>query len=290
LDLCNQFDHLFWFGDLNYRIDLTRDEVAELIADKNWPGLLSKDQLKREIKLRKSFVDFSEEAIVFKPTYKYAVGSRTEYSEEKPVRIPAWCDRVIWRSAPGLKPIHESYGCCDEITTSDHHPVFATFRIPVRFPNRPHERIAGCRIVIRNLKISQLRFAKNDGNVSPFVLFIGPFIESSQKTPVKDKTRNPDWTGTQIELIPIISARNSLTSQILRVLVGDKGKIVTEKHKVQRWAQSAISLQELSRTPVSFESSLSSFGYADCGTLSGEMFIDFLNEDGKPQIDFDPEN
>ena len=72
--------------------------------------------MKREIESRKAFMDFQEEIIVFKPTYKYAIGSQTEYSEEKPLRVPAWCDRVLWKTMIGDDLIHESYGCCDKIT------------------------------------------------------------------------------------------------------------------------------------------------------------------------------
>ena len=38
-------DHLFWCGDFNYRIDLGKDEVKDLIAHKNWPALQAYDQL-----------------------------------------------------------------------------------------------------------------------------------------------------------------------------------------------------------------------------------------------------
>ena len=35
-DLHNQFHHLFYFGDLNYRIDLDREQVVDLIKEKAW--------------------------------------------------------------------------------------------------------------------------------------------------------------------------------------------------------------------------------------------------------------
>ena len=39
-------DLVFWCGDFNYRIDLPRDEVKELIARRDWAALLEADQLK----------------------------------------------------------------------------------------------------------------------------------------------------------------------------------------------------------------------------------------------------
>ena len=98
IDITNQFDHIFWFGDLNYRIDLSREEVLKVIAEKNWNYLLKRDQLIRQMNEKTCFVGFDEETIVFRPTYKYAIGSSDGYSEEKPLRVPAWCDRVLFKS------------------------------------------------------------------------------------------------------------------------------------------------------------------------------------------------
>ena len=39
-------DLVFWCGDFNYRIDLPREEVKELIARRDWATLLEADQLK----------------------------------------------------------------------------------------------------------------------------------------------------------------------------------------------------------------------------------------------------
>ena len=62
------------------------------------------------------------------------------------VNEPSYCDRVLWRSYPGTKIVNTSYGvysiafsilslslfspgCTNNITTSDHSPVFSTFQI-----------------------------------------------------------------------------------------------------------------------------------------------------------------
>jgi len=38
-------DYLFWCGDFNYRIDLTKDEVIDHIQTENFAGLQTYDQL-----------------------------------------------------------------------------------------------------------------------------------------------------------------------------------------------------------------------------------------------------
>jgi len=38
-------DYLFWCGDFNYRIDLTKEEVMDLIQHNNFAGLQAYDQL-----------------------------------------------------------------------------------------------------------------------------------------------------------------------------------------------------------------------------------------------------
>ena len=38
-------DYVFWCGDFNYRIDLSNDEVKDLIGNENWGALQAMDQL-----------------------------------------------------------------------------------------------------------------------------------------------------------------------------------------------------------------------------------------------------
>ena len=49
LDNTNTADFVFWAGDLNYRIDLPRGAVIDLIADAHWDVLQANDQLAREM-------------------------------------------------------------------------------------------------------------------------------------------------------------------------------------------------------------------------------------------------
>ncbi|XP_065644499.1 phosphatidylinositol 3,4,5-trisphosphate 5-phosphatase 2A isoform X4 [Hydra vulgaris] len=134
-DLSLSFHYLFWFGDLNYRIDLDVDTIINSITAKNWSKLVSADQLLTEIKKGNAFVHCSEEELTFSPTYRYVRGSRLVYCWTKVKRtgnrtnVPSWCDRVLWKSYPELDIQNTTYGCTDEIFTSDHSAVFSTFDV-----------------------------------------------------------------------------------------------------------------------------------------------------------------
>ena len=70
------------------------------------------------------FDQFQEGTINFKPTYKYDL--RTEqYDTSKKQRIPAFCDRILWRRNTKMKQLH--YGCVQQIDFTDHRPVISYF-------------------------------------------------------------------------------------------------------------------------------------------------------------------
>eukprot|EP00731_Ephydatia_muelleri_P036812 Em0329g3a len=61
----DRFNYVFWIGDLNYRIDVAREETDQLTVQSNWTNLLLKDQLTREILQGHVFQGFSEQPISF---------------------------------------------------------------------------------------------------------------------------------------------------------------------------------------------------------------------------------
>ncbi|XP_051505508.1 phosphatidylinositol 3,4,5-trisphosphate 5-phosphatase 2B-like isoform X2 [Myxocyprinus asiaticus] len=141
-DISLRFNHLFWCGDLNYRLDLDALDILKHVSKREFEELMSADQLARERHRRKAFFNFKEEKILFPPTYRYERGSRDCYLWQKykssrvQVNGPSWCDRVLWKSYPESHITCTSYGCTDDIFTSDHSPVFATFEVGVisQFP------------------------------------------------------------------------------------------------------------------------------------------------------------
>jgi hypothetical protein len=128
-------------GDMNYRIALRRDAVISAVNAGDFEYLRAHDQLGREIRFNRGFRlrTFKEQALSFAPTYKY--DRRTdEYDSSEKRRVPAWCDRVLWRARvpDRVKPLgYERH----EIRASDHRPVSATFDATVK--NVDGERRAG---------------------------------------------------------------------------------------------------------------------------------------------------
>uniref|UniRef100_A0A8C4R8Z8 phosphatidylinositol-3,4,5-trisphosphate 5-phosphatase n=1 Tax=Eptatretus burgeri TaxID=7764 RepID=A0A8C4R8Z8_EPTBU len=136
-DITSRFTHLFWFGDLNYRLDMDVQEIIAHVSKKEFEPLLKVDQLNLEREKNKVFLRFNEEEIAFPPTYRYERGTRDSYAWQKfkttgvRVNVPSWCDRILWKSYPETHLICSSYGCTDDIVSSDHSPVFATFEVGV---------------------------------------------------------------------------------------------------------------------------------------------------------------
>ncbi|XP_041849985.1 phosphatidylinositol 3,4,5-trisphosphate 5-phosphatase 2A isoform X2 [Melanotaenia boesemani] len=136
-DISLRFTHLFWLGDLNYRLDMDIQEILNYINRKEFEPLLKVDQLNLEREKNKVFLRFAEEEISFPPTYRYERGSRDTYVWQKQkatgmrTNVPSWCDRTLWKSYPETHIVCNSYGCTDDIVTSDHSPVFATFEVGV---------------------------------------------------------------------------------------------------------------------------------------------------------------
>lgn len=124
-------DQIFWFGDLNYRINKQDEDVRKLVAMKRWDELLYSDQLCKELRRGRIFYGWNEGIIEFPPTYKYEVNS-DRYVGENPKegekrRTPAWCDRILW-FGKGIKQLCYNRA---EIRMSDHRPVSSVFAIEV---------------------------------------------------------------------------------------------------------------------------------------------------------------
>ncbi|KAI5594523.1 hypothetical protein BDE02_03G078200 [Populus trichocarpa] len=124
-------DQIFWFGDLNYRLNMLDTEVRKLVAMKQWDELINSDQLSKELCGGRVFEGWKEGAINFPPTYKYEINSDT-YVGENPKegekkRSPAWCDRILWLGK-GIKQLSYKRS---ELRLSDHRPVSSMFLVEV---------------------------------------------------------------------------------------------------------------------------------------------------------------
>ncbi|XP_055337782.1 uncharacterized protein LOC129587865 [Paramacrobiotus metropolitanus] len=142
--LGNRFDavdYVFWFGDFNFRLNETRENVETTISGarssadnengEHFQKLLMWDQLYTH-KTRCAIHDFSEHPISFLPTYKFDLNS-DHYDRSSKQRIPSYTDRILFRSnGKGNPIICRCYGAATSIKTSDHRPVYAIFDVKVR--------------------------------------------------------------------------------------------------------------------------------------------------------------
>ncbi|KAL4133832.1 hypothetical protein PRIC2_004148 [Phytophthora ramorum] len=127
--ISERFDRVFWYGDLNYRINGTRRMVDTLLLRNQHDVLYANDQLQREMKVGNVFARFREGQLHFRPTYKFDKRSDV-YDSSSKQRIPSWTDRVLYLSNDTVHDIELlSYRSQTNFRTSDHRPVCAIFQV-----------------------------------------------------------------------------------------------------------------------------------------------------------------
>ena len=92
-------DVIFWFGDLNYRIEQGPDlpELYNMIENKLYSELCRYDQLTTERMAGNVFHGFLEGSLAFPPTYKYIPNTNNyDKSLEGKLRRPSYCDRILY--------------------------------------------------------------------------------------------------------------------------------------------------------------------------------------------------
>ncbi|KAF0030262.1 hypothetical protein F2P81_016993 [Scophthalmus maximus] len=155
-------DHslVFWFGDLNFRIqDHGMHFVRSCISNQTYNLLWSKDQLIMMKNKEEMLQEFEEGHLDFQPTYKFDLNSDT-YDSSGKKRKPAWTDRILWRLRPkaptttdehvettetvkGARELEEDeeyplkirqdlYTSDMEYSVSDHKPVVGVFTLELR--------------------------------------------------------------------------------------------------------------------------------------------------------------
>ncbi|PLB36711.1 SacI domain and endonuclease/exonuclease/phosphatase family protein [Aspergillus candidus] len=115
-------DAVIWLGDFNYRVGLNNQLVRDLILEGNYEKLYNNDQLNLNMLKGRSFRFYTEGPIMFPPTYKFDIYSDNYDTSEKS-RIPAWCDRILWRGSGLSQSKYDSA----KLYISDHRPVWAIF-------------------------------------------------------------------------------------------------------------------------------------------------------------------
>lgn len=221
LDLYNQFHHIFFMGDLNYRIEVKFEDAVKLSKDENFAELLRYDQLREQMYLGSVLADFSEASITFPPTYKYVVGT-TEFDESNKKNAPSYTDRVLWKSLPGSEISCDEYGLCRTLNTSDQMPVYAHFTVNTL---RPYLSIFSKSEPNRLLKIEEVVVSGRDTVISrPHLTFYGEFIPTNESTSKYQgsKTANPKWIARHLPTLRLATShKDFLRCQYLVVALRD---------------------------------------------------------------------
>lgn len=208
IDILNQFHHVFWFGDLNYRLDLGAaeerlvapettigDAVVQKIQQNECNSLLEFDELHKEQEAKRVLFSFKEGGIKFPPTFKMKKETEDVYDTK---RVPAWCDRVLWSSFPGCTVDQLSYTSAPSVLSSDHKPVAATFGVtayalPCNYVENLDEDDKRWHIRFTVLRARNLRASDMSGYSDPYVSFVGPNLYEEAQTTVRIQNLNPFW-------------------------------------------------------------------------------------------------
>ncbi|KAL0233400.1 hypothetical protein PCE1_001916 [Barthelona sp. PCE] len=135
--LLSAYDHIFFFGDLNYRLQLNPAIALQYIAENNIPALVDADQLLSSGAMMKHFV---EPPINFLPTYKFKPKT-DEYTgiDAEKVRTASYCDRVMYHVNTdnfelfNVEAIEVSdYRSIMDVKISDHKPVFCAMNAKIK--------------------------------------------------------------------------------------------------------------------------------------------------------------
>ncbi|KAL9437340.1 hypothetical protein AB3S75_023242 [Citrus x aurantiifolia] len=147
-------DMVIFFGDFNYRLfGISYDEARDFVSQRCFDWLREKDQLRAEMKAGKVFQGMREAIIRFPPTYKFERHrpGLAGYDSGEKKRIPAWCDRIIYRDSRST-PVSECslecpvvssillYDAVMDVTESDHKPVHCKFHVKIAHVDRSERR------------------------------------------------------------------------------------------------------------------------------------------------------
>ncbi|XP_065873239.1 type II inositol polyphosphate 5-phosphatase 15 isoform X2 [Euphorbia lathyris] len=141
----SEADMVIFLGDFNYRLDgISYDEARDFISQRSFDWLRERDQLRTEMEAGNVFQGMREAVIRFPPTYKFDKHQPglAGYDSGEKRRVPAWCDRILYRDSRSARVSECSLDCpvvseilqydaCMDVTDSDHKPVRCIFSVDI---------------------------------------------------------------------------------------------------------------------------------------------------------------
>ncbi|CAB1314390.1 unnamed protein product [Coregonus sp. 'balchen'] len=205
------------------------ENIVTKIKQQQYQELLCKDQLTIERGEEKVFLHYDEEEITFAPTYRFERDTRERYAYTKAkatgtkYNLPSWCDRVLRKSYPLVHVFCQSYGCTNDIMTSDHSPVFSTFEVGVasQFVSKhdPNSVSQGG-IKFMNCVATLMTKSKTKFFIEYHSSCLEKFVKSSEGENQDHSDGNIKVRfGNQVELVPIISDPEYLLDQHILLCV-----------------------------------------------------------------------
>ncbi|KAK1291276.1 Type I inositol 1,4,5-trisphosphate 5-phosphatase 12 [Acorus calamus] len=190
----SEADMVIFLGDFNYRLHgISYDEARDFVSQRSFDWLREKDQLRAEMKAGKVFQGMREGHIKFPPTYKFErhQAGLSGYDSSEKRRIPAWCDRILYRDSRSVSvaecslecPVVSSisqYNACMDVTDSDHKPVRCIFSVDIARVDESIRRQEFGKIVLSNEKVRSL--LEEVGRVPETIVSTNNIILQNQDT------------------------------------------------------------------------------------------------------------
>lgn len=124
--------HIFFLGDLNFRVNTSKLLVPDYSNMHVLKDILeNNEELTTLRKQKKIFINFDEAPITYFPTYKYNIFDTRNFNKK---RTPSWCDRILFKHYKDEQVKIISYTSLtrtEELTFTDHQPVSLVIEVPV---------------------------------------------------------------------------------------------------------------------------------------------------------------
>jgi len=231
------------------------------------------------------FSGFHEQLPSFRPTYRFdrnIVSEKGEriYGEEKN-RVPSWCDRILFKKAPGTTVVRTKYDCCNAILTSDHSPVYSIFDLKVRFPPRLVWGLSTIpkpitstkpELYFYDIKGKHIKYMKSHDNVH--IEFISDFVyvpnkkRTAQTKKVKCQLDLTEWGNTSPFELHCFEKQYIESQHIILSLVGN----CTFKTK-ESLGQGMLELKDICQPdPIDFQVAVYHRGQRE-GLITGKVRV-----------------